>query len=446
MQQISWPVSYEHFNFRGKDYVFFGDVHTLDNVCPGDCTIKKSCWNLEIFLTDLCQRKVDNKEYMDLFFELFYGIQHPVLKTLKVDPISYIIKTVRSPKFLKCWSDNKQQCPYNPYARLHYVDVRIMKTMMQNKETLASDPIQFIEKYPNTWKQVIVFNNLYEHGMIYDVIDLYFDSDNFSSDIFRYLTSNIQIDMVVQATYRWKTLKIHPIRKQYIKLLGQEPEIAELIRSFVKQQIQIMLQERDMIRTYQEAKELDADDLEYWSNLVGDAGVIIQARLLDTYLLLRLFRKFDKVSQTAIAYAGEEHIDFYSKFFTEELKCESLTRIRSQAETIKGRSKCLDGKPLAHLFHTPHYVSDSNEYLYGQIMAGKRFTFEKDAKAYYIDGSNVNQVLQVGYDTSRYYLANSEYDRIYFNTPEFLRGYGNVGPIYEGDRIVTYDPIMNTLK
>lgn len=427
MEKISWPVSYDHFNFRGKDYVFFGDVHTLENICTENCKNKKICWDLETFLVDLCQKKVSNKEYIDIFLEMFYGIEESMFKSLNTELPTYIMELAKSPSFLKCWSDDKTQCPFNPYARMHYTDVRFLKTMTKKGDAILPDPLDFIEKYPNTRIEVAIFNNLFKQRMIHNVIDFYFDSDDFSSDIYKYLSKNVKIGVTLDNMYRWKTLKIHPIRKQYIKLQKQDFELAKLIRSYIKKRIEDSIVDNEIVERFEAS---DLEDLEDLKDTIAYVGSDISSSLIDSYLLLRLFRKFDSPSQTAIIYAGLDHVKSYSDFFQEILKCEPLTSINNPGAASK-KSKCLDGKPLAHLFHTPIYQSNSNDYLYGKIMAGKRFVFEKDGKSYYIDEKNANQVLQVGYDSSRYYIPYGEYDRIYFDSQEFLKGYGdpNVIPI-----------------
>lgn len=432
--KLSWPVSYDHFNFRGKDFIFFGDVHVEQAPCMDESK------TLADFIVDLSQQMVRDKMYMDFFLEVPYGIDIYNVLPDKSQDISYMIKLRETPSIRECYDINRKKCPYYPYVRMHYTDVRSFtdRALIKVSESIRKPAMVSIEDYFSKYN-----DNLNEHyklffadGFVLQYFDLLFNSDNFVGDAITILRKYPRsITQPYLEHFRSLKFKIHPIRKQYLKL--EDRELAHLIKNFIITSVKNYISSVIVENLDKENWEITRENFSFFDGKVS----LCLGFSMDAYLLLRMFRKFDNASQTAIVYAGVFHCEHYSNFFSkyvqcqrlspQELSCENFQEERSKQDNyLDNLNQCLENVPLEHLFKVPHFDNItfrnkkiSKEFLYGMIMGGTDMSFNLDNKDYIIDKVNVHQVLKIGYDKEKQYLENGPYDRIYFSSNEFLKGY-----------------------
>lgn len=466
MEQLSWPVSYDHFNFRGKDYVFFGDYHDLDkNTCTGPCAsidergnllnTDSSCWNFDYFMNDLARRIQEAYRYMDVFIEAGFNLDAPTY-TINFLGNSYIHKILSSAYIQFCYSKNRSSCIY-PNVRFHYTDIR--KFINTDNTNILYEFLAYSYEYNmliNRYGGDKYAANEYFNGFlilfsrndwkkIRDLINIYFDSEDYTGDMIK-----LYEYLEYHGIYHLYN-KPHPIRKQYVKLLKRDPEMAELIRYFITRaissQINIL---RDNYTRY--IQQEDTRDI-YINILKLNLGHI-NTYIMDTYLLLRLFREFEPNSNLAITYTGMAHSRTYQIFFANILKCKLLSPDEISSPSVQNSytstkspiKQCLSAKYLSDTFHTPIMYDDTvkclinnteyivnKEYVYGIIMAKDDPSFKIEVQIedryYPIFLGNVRYVLNVGASYNKFHLANGKYDKIYFNSLDFLRGYISIKPI-----------------
>lgn len=156
LEFISGPVSWYFFEFGGRRFHLFGDAHfSKSNNCPDlfgqECTTvtpsgeiitrNQLCYDITYLLKELFDRSKRETTYTDFFMEIpFKGpavteqineldqaIQSggPLTKKQQrnVEKLGYIGTLYLI--FGQCFQHSKEACPYRPYVRFHYVDVRL---------------------------------------------------------------------------------------------------------------------------------------------------------------------------------------------------------------------------------------------------------------------------------------------------------------------------------
>lgn len=441
MQKLAWPISYDHFNFRGKDYLFFGDYHKKPSFpCTGNvpcATIGPNgekvnadspCWNFDYFLTDLASRMVREKRYLDYFSEVaFYTELQP---DIIITGTSYIVDVLNSYYISRCYMANKTLCPFYPYARFHYGDVRKFMYIDERKIEILNDPLITL----------INSGQLKNFKKFKEYFNLLINSQDFPRD-FSNLTGYYDNTLI--------RFKVHPIQKQFSKLALEDPQLAIIMKQYIFDYLQRLI-------LYSREK----DNILY-QNMNYPNISLISVLIMDSYILPRMFRKFDNPSRVAITYVGGAHAAFYSNFFSDYLQLRLLSDVRISAETVVEKSmdegedvvpqQCYRTPSLNSLFHLPPLKDSENivdviidgvqrkssrEYIYGILMGSKdlfdtlsspKVSVKIGPKYYSITKNNVHYVLKVGAENnSKSYITDGPYNRIYFNTSEFIRGYTTI--------------------
>jgi hypothetical protein len=175
VQFISGPVSWYFFDFLGRKFHFFGDAHfSKDNNCPRlfdqPCTTvtpqgeivtpNQLCYDITYLLRELFDRSQREATYTDFFMEfpLRRGSSHSDLDQIsnelqsgqpltqrqreQVENLDYIGTLYLL--FNQCFQISKETCPYRPYVRFHYVDVRLAESG-QDFVSLTLNSYLFIE-------------------------------------------------------------------------------------------------------------------------------------------------------------------------------------------------------------------------------------------------------------------------------------------------------------
>lgn len=446
MEKLSGPASYDHFNFRGKDYLFFGDVHVKKNPCSTTCSQDQGCQDFINFLKKFSQQMVNDKIYMDVFLESPYGydfsreqIPRKISDSITIEPPefnlsdSYLADVLNDTDIKNCLTYAKRGCIYNPYVRIHYADLRFFS----KEDRLLSTPFSSLIKHH--YRSSEYARLFFDYGFLREYFNLMFYSNNFSKDgidlLLKYpslVTTNV-IDH-----FEIIDLQMHPIRKQIMKV---EHLLSELVYKFIMSELDIKMNEA--IQVLQKVHwQLSEPEKEFIDAIFG----FIDSFIMDAYLLLRLFRTFDKPSNMAIIYTGGQHSDNYSKFFRKYLGAMSFPSKYASTDVAKKFYKnleipnqCITDDQLNSLINSPRLSTQNldigggkinKQYLYGLVMTGTPVQLVYNGQKYTLNKSNVHQILQVGFDTENYYLKNGDYDRIYFSDSIFLEGYTKYNKLY----------------
>lgn len=287
-----------------KTIYLIGDFHEKTSKCPENVTNNDKILFQDLLVNELKQNPTN---LIDLFVEASYiNKLYPKTKYTYVD--SYMIDVITH--FKKCLELSKESCAHNN-LRVHYVDVRaygniqvtLLKVMYMVTTSLLKDQDKLAQYSWNSLTKELdeektnpleVLDNLINMQNIYDVTKITKQLENINplyNEVRQRLT-----DILYYTNKEYVDNKA--ILRQYIQELNQN--------SFT-----------DMDKKY----------LNYVWNILNN----ITVRLMDVYLLARIFRTFKSYDNkdknipelyknppdNIIIYAGQYHIDFYKRFLTD---------------------------------------------------------------------------------------------------------------------------------
>lgn len=215
LEFIQGPISWYYFEMgpellgMRRKFHFFGDAHFSKE---GGCTdrysipcatvsptgkvsgLNKRCYDITYLLMDLFKNSQEERRYTDFLLEFPFktvrGAMHSELDQL--------VQKIKSPKreddqtlailgkqpptvenidyisslyviFHDCFQMSKQQCPYRPYVRFHYVDVRLS----ENNRAIALNTYIFTEKL----SEILGLMSVYFQLLAYSGYGLVFDKN-----------------------------------------------------------------------------------------------------------------------------------------------------------------------------------------------------------------------------------------------------------------------------
>lgn len=457
MQYLSWPLKFYHFNFRGKDYVFFGEQHDTQHGCEkflkyqcnfvdknrNKVDIGSSCWNFDYFLLDLYERCVREKRYMDFFFEYAYRPKHQEIFTGGPTSEGYLF-TIRD-TVAPCISEDRSNCKYLPYVRTHYSDARML--VAENRHSRAFTTPAFlteigtdmlrektmryrsINKFLKDFKDIWVTYDLQE-----EYIKAIVSADDASIqtyfNILKELPDNILSMNLIRNSGQIRNnilvKQLNRLKSDYI-VTRNGTNIADFIVQHcidTYRKFNVMERIKKLPFLSKDSTQSEINTLESTLKILSVWGDTI---IMDIYTLARMFRKFDNRSQVCIFYGGTAHAKFYSNFFLNY-----LTRENFQIESAPVKmGQCIPSYYIQNLFQQPEITSViftidifgepilfDREGLYGLIVGSRKNVHFGDIN---INIMNVNFILRVGSDQSSYVIDHNNAD-YYFNTNSFLTG------------------------
>ncbi len=211
LEFISGPISWyyfetgpELFGIRRK-FHFFGDIHFSKTA---DCTEKYGvpcakvsplgkvsnlngrCYDITYLLMDLFQRAKKENRYTDFFLEYPFKIkpngqdsrrsdlnqseltkEQTLLKLIgqkssTMQDLDYI--STLYVMFHDCFQMSKKYCPYQPYVRFHYVDIRLS----EKQQIIALNSYIFFEKFSDILQVMSMYYKLSEYTMFADIPEI----------------------------------------------------------------------------------------------------------------------------------------------------------------------------------------------------------------------------------------------------------------------------------
>jgi hypothetical protein len=247
VRYLSGPVSWYEYLFEDDDgnqkmIHLFGDAHVTDNLCDPSYRCMKSkkdkeseCHDLIYFMKELFEEVVENQVYADMFLEIPYNIYKKDIYKLYQDTMIGKIFN----QFKDCLKYDKKDCPYLPYVRMNYTDLRIafhhdFTYNIQEKSISSFVDVMSMkyEEIESAFFQILRGNALgLTSNQIIDII-------NFIDILFEYVF-NRYCDL-----YR----------------IFISPSFVENLEDFFKPMFQEMEYQRD---------NLDSSDIEFAKNVVG---------------------------------------------------------------------------------------------------------------------------------------------------------------------------------
>ena len=218
LEFISGPISWyyfetgpELFGIRRK-FHFFGDVHFSKT---SDCTEKyavpcaevsplgkvsnlnERCYDITYLLMDLFQRAKKENRYTDFFLEYPFKIKPngqdssnsnsdqlvDKMRSFELTKEQTLLKLIGQKSstaqnldyistlyvmFHDCFQISKKQCPYGPYVRFHYVDVRLS----EKQQIIALNSYIFMEKLPDILQAMSLYYQLSMYTMFADIPEI----------------------------------------------------------------------------------------------------------------------------------------------------------------------------------------------------------------------------------------------------------------------------------
>jgi hypothetical protein len=138
LKYISGPISWYYYEWNGRSFHFFGDVHfSFENNCESkgmkcsSVTDKEfcDCFDFIFFLDTIFTNAEKSGKLVDFFIEVPYLTQGQTIEEIEADDY---ISTIYH-YFKNCFQIDKSKCPFKK-TRLHYADVR-QDISTQNKFT-----------------------------------------------------------------------------------------------------------------------------------------------------------------------------------------------------------------------------------------------------------------------------------------------------------------------
>lgn len=282
---ISGPVNLsEHYSSEYNKHIYiFGDTHVKQASCPLVTSNTENTMSLKSFLEKTAS---ETKKPLDIFLEVSYKSKK-LLDKINVtnDYQGYIDNIYRL--FAPCLEIDKKKCSYKN-VRFHYSDIRSYVLLEQitflsiilSDHTLNDRDLKLIKSYTTLEK------TLKNPNIINEVADV--------------LKINKQIKNIPYEKVR-RQMEIY---KKQIKPLYYDEEIFAVLKRGNSNEIKIYLPK---IREY------------------GNYLLLNVAKIMDLYLLGRMFRTFEKPSKSAkntisdppqniIIYVGNAHAANYRSF------------------------------------------------------------------------------------------------------------------------------------
>jgi hypothetical protein len=443
---VSWyEYEFKDDQGNKKMIHLFGDRHDLKTICDDSLKCmknanspKSNCYDFVYFLKELFDMVVHNQQYADFFLEFRYNIYK---KNTNKSYQDTMIGKVYS-QFQECLQYTKKDCKYLPYVRMHYTDLRdvFIEQESEGNKILGSftDLLfyglynEMIEDFSSTlFKQFpllseekrlktinmidVILSMLKDYCKFYKILFL---SKNFVEDLNDFIQPVFEIfethaeeferedvKHFVKIFESLKKLK-HPKSKSSIlgyqlselekdNIMVNGKNISDLIFPFIDKKCNLIMKiypgivnqwkkfsnEIIALKTPIELQPLFYPLLDFKKELQTFV-VLLNAYILDGYILSRLFRSFStsgkkhEPSILSIVYAGNVHIETEVEFFNEILKLTPIHQITPNTGDVMKKSQCLYSKYFQDIFSPFDQIpSKGKEEYFSEIINQKNFEF-----------------------------------------------------------------------
>ncbi len=407
---LSGPYKAFSGMYKNNKILLFADAHfSLSNECKQPCKYislpeldiisppgSETCWEISRLLSDIFNLQNQEGNWVDFFLEIpFAGKNEPKSTAQNV------YRAIRSSgnlsklryTFYNCFT--KHNCQYSN-VRFHYSDVRLQDKIVRNMPITLSSYISkrfeislriFTSRFNEFDNDIYDRNDFVEDTdkiikSVYSVgqdeplnkklFKLYLTSDNYPTDLQKLLMSLIESlkesetkkELTKQVMTPLLTVNkngkiMHRARAQLVALEQEgKSDISNLIQDFIISNYNTKTNNSTMIKSWNSfikiyrsfiRGEVKRDDLTKARQKYLEfkhSNIFIDALLMDTYILSRMFRTFPGTnhidSKVKIIYAGGNHIDTYVKFFVSKLGIKFDSYGKNIPKSVINPNRCID--------------------------------------------------------------------------------------------------------
>lgn len=313
MYSISGLNMYVEYQLENKTFLFLGEYHGYRQGC------QHNAYHIDDWLADRLINNNNNKLITDVYVEKYFT---KLNKRRDKHGQSHLVNFTT--KYNSCFVNYKNNCPFYPYVRLHYTDIRYIEDIDRiyiidpfNLDyilyTLSStnlfDIIDIINLIINNYKNLLVM--LLDPALFTVILKKYINKNtNIYFDIFK----DIDKYSVIK-----NGKKMSRIAANILKLKNKDKNLADKIVSYIYKKADVIMSKiklpiKDNLVSLENIKMLNLTFNDIY-NLINDINVkliSIGALLMDAYTLARMFN-YD--SDEVIVYTGSSHINLYIDFF-----------------------------------------------------------------------------------------------------------------------------------
>ena len=368
IEKLSGVSSWYCFDYMGRRYNFFGDIHNRGDVLTKNCEStgeictklddnlslelpSRKCWEFPAYLDIWLKYNAVNNIITDLHIEMPYrkgGHDYRDYETIKRDPNAEYAGTIQL-KLIQfgCLRLNKQLCLYGPNIRVHYSNLRAM--VGKNILLIFSfapyiDRLQLDNYNPQSINDLYIITSFIINNAQRIFRTLY-SEDNFINNIERLITEVLLLNTSFGSWYKnyfsnelYLSKQISSIRdgKRMHKLAVQlralrldgQGGVANLIVQYFTTKLDYYINNfarPGLNRWYQEMqKGQNRGILTY--NLNNDA-FWLSIFMNDVYFLARMFRFRDSTQVIGLSHEG--HTDVWADFFINYLGVQPVAYVPS---------------------------------------------------------------------------------------------------------------------
>lgn len=342
-EYISGPVSFYHYKIKGIDIYLFGNQYPIHDQACTNCTSifknEENCYTLSAFIYFVLQNLENTKENLDLYVEdsysmilnEWYKVNYPDVND---GGLFEIIKLYRNAK-----SNN---------LRYHHIDARFYENYNLSDLTTKEFNHYIKNYYENS---IDTFYNLIKEYVILCSISI-----NIDVDLKRLIKkwknkigeddrlNNLFIECIEEYKNKnYKGLKLHPIGKQFRKLLVQEgykgnhaKRILNMVFFIIdmnKEQIDAV--NNDLFNFLKNITDTQSARKKF-AKIDYDIRITYQSILMDCYAIPRVLYNYENSMLKIIAVEENQSIKF-SRFFDRYYPKTMISYISGQ----KTKMRCL---------------------------------------------------------------------------------------------------------
>jgi hypothetical protein len=362
--KIVGPTSWSHFRYKGRNIHTFGEYHYKVNRTDYH---DKFDMNIVQLFKYISKRSIDEEKTTNFYLEYRYAAKEQRPTVLKESYLKHVVD-----EFKPCLQRVKTKCPYYPYAKYHYVDIRhssnnltILSYITGIPENITKGNQLQILKAMNIF-EIIVRELKLRPNLLFE---MYIDKDQ-GKKIYEVFLKRTGINVPISENFKTGTM-MHKVRWQ---LKNIDVNMAQNIRDYsfkiyvehINELITEMNNKWPVIKNeiiYSQKLE----SFEIFASNIENITIKIASVFMDTYYLARLFRsmEWDKKCKLFVTYVGDAHKVRYDDFFKSLPDMKLINDVNDPSVELGQYLKALSPE-LANIDIEQHIFSTKLEKVFGE--------------------------------------------------------------------------------
>jgi hypothetical protein len=333
INKIVGPTHWSYFRYKGRNIHIFGEYHMQIDKTDYDNDFTMNIIQLFKYIS---QRSIDEEKVTNFYLESQYML-HTERQVKYIG--SYLNHVIG--EFKPCLQRIKTKCPYYPYAKYHYVDVRhvssgmtIMHYIINIVENITENKPLRILGIMNHFE--VIVNELKMRPDL--LFEMYVDKDQ-GNKLLEVFIKRMGIKTPIYENFKTGTM-MHKVRWQ---LKNIDTDISQKIRNFsyiqykkgIDELINLMDNKWPNIKNEMIFSQ-KFNTFKPFAKDIYNKTVEIASVFMDTYYLARLFRSmnWDPKCKLFITYVGDGHKERYDKFLNSLSDVELINKEDNTAPEI----------------------------------------------------------------------------------------------------------------